>query len=380
MKQSVKKRLVVSTAGTSLLTRQAEKYERQILTCHANDRHDECPENVVTLVKGLRERALVQLKSSDVGEIRKASAELNGLIGINGGQLPSGNEDMHFLIATDTLQGKATAGSVASFLRENCGCSVEVFSPPGLSTRDGSHFSEGIKNLLKWCEETIDGYRSAGYEIVFNLTGGFKSLQGYLNTIGMFYADRMVYIFESPASELIEIPRLPVTIDLACFKAYSSDLALLAAGRLYRTEDFPRLPEALLDSIDGNVILSLWGELMWNRAKASILSDELLEFPCLSYSDSFVRDFRIIRNEAEKVKLHETLAKASFLLEQDRGGTGLLKRDGGIQYEDFNNRNFQGKPIGHFRVTQSLRVSCVSENGRLILRHYGAHDYVNDNP
>ncbi|MBK8043622.1 MAG: hypothetical protein IPK21_13770 [Haliscomenobacter sp.] len=80
---------------------------------------------------------------------------------------------------------------------------------------------EAIKDLLKWCDETLPGYRTAGYEIIFNLTGGFKSLQGYLNTIGMFYADRIVYIFES-GQEVIAIPKLPVKLEMGIFYEQAS--------------------------------------------------------------------------------------------------------------------------------------------------------------
>jgi hypothetical protein len=39
----------------------------------------------------------------------------------------------------------------------------------------------------------------------------------------------------------------------------------------------------------------------------------------------------------------------------------------------------QGRPIGHFRVSNSRRASCTVENGALRLRRYGKHA-INDNP
>jgi hypothetical protein len=47
--------------------------------------------------------------------------------------------------------------------------------------------------------------------VVFNLTGGFKSLNGYLQTVAMISADRCAFLFEG-APELMEIPRLPVRL------------------------------------------------------------------------------------------------------------------------------------------------------------------------
>ena len=374
-------RIIVSSVGTSLLTRHAEKAEREALIRCSNLRKGECPPDVTAIVQRLHEEALKQLDSSDIAEIRRASAELNGLVGLNGGRLPTGaQQEMHFLIATDTAQGQATAETVAAFLRDTCGCMVEVFVPQGLSTQDEEHFSGGIKHLLKWCDMTLEGYHSAGYEIVFNLTGGFKSLQGYLNTIGMFYADRMVYIFESATAELIEIPRLPVAIDLATLEQNATAFALLDAGRQYRRSDFPDVPESLLDELDGDVLLSVWGELIWKKAKYQILGKELLLFPRLNHADSFRRDFADIRQVADKVRLQETLAKVSVLLERSSGSTAPLKGDGGVQYEDMKNMAHEGRPIGHFRITNGLRASCIAVNGALTMRHYGSHDYVNNNP
>jgi hypothetical protein len=49
--------------------------------------------------------------------------------------------------------------------------------------------------------------------------------------------------------------------------------------------------------------------------------------------------------------------------------------------DDYTNRKTpNGQPIGHFRLTQDRRVSCVAEGRMLRLRHFGNHDQVNDNP
>lgn len=373
-------KLIVSTVGTSLLTRHAQKDERDALTRCANYIEGECPQDIRNIIEKLHFKALEQLESGQIGEIRQASAELNGLIGLNAGQMPSENRDLHVLIATDTAQGKATAETVKEFL-QHCGCSVQVYTPRNLSTKDADHFSEGIKDLLTWCDETLEGYRHAGYEIVFNLTGGFKSLQGYMNTIGMFYADRMVYIFESPESKLIEIPRLPVQLDRSVFENHLADFLLLFSGnKEYAVSDFPDVPEALIEVIDSTLYPSLWGSLVWNKTKETLLSEELVSLPRLRYERSFIEDFRATARPGDRVKLQETLARVSVLLDRENGSTRLLKTHPALQYEDMKNRNVQGKPVGHFRITQGARASCVSEHGGLTMRHYGEHDYVNNNP
>src|SRR5699024_7664299 len=128
-----------------------------------------------------------------------------GILGIYENNWNKCEKDIHFLLATDTYQGKLTAELLKEFLSRKVQ-SAQVIVPKNLNTKTKEDFKAGIRDLLKWCEDVLPGYKDAGYEIIFNLTGGFKSLQGYLNTIGMFYADSISYIFEG-ADELISIPK-----------------------------------------------------------------------------------------------------------------------------------------------------------------------------
>ena len=124
------------------------------------------------------------------------------------------------LVATDTYQGEVAAKLVQEWLQGRGFSSVQVFQLPGLSTRNQQAFATGVGALIKWTGETLPGYRESGSRVVFNLVGGFKSLQGYMNTLGMLYADEIIYIFEGTQSGLIRIPRLPV--NLADFSAGAS--------------------------------------------------------------------------------------------------------------------------------------------------------------
>lgn len=326
------------------------------------------------LIQRREEFARKMLRTGQPQQIRSASAELNGIYGIYDGNSPLQCQDMHFLITTDTIQGRVTGNIVKDFLNEK-GISAEVVVLNKFSTASKSNFREGIQHLLKWCDETIGDYRENGYEVIFNLTGGFKSQQGFMNTIGMFYADKIVYIFES-GSELIEIPRLPIDIDKNVFEQHKSLFLQHYAGKAYRSTDFVGIPETLYDALGNEVHPSIWGELSWNKVKADILAKKLVELPFLCYERSFVEDFERTQNAKEKVRLQEKLAWISVLLQRANGDVGALKKDGGLQYENYANG------IGHFRISQELRISCVKDEDKkcLRLRHYGAHDYVNNNP
>lgn len=330
-------------------------------------------------VDELELRALGLLEAGDVKSRRKNSAELNGIYGLYDNRLSGAGQDIHFLIATDTALGKRSAALIERFLQKE-GLNASVFAPAGLNTASIEGFSGGMKELLMWCEKTIPGYRDAGYEVVFNLTAAFKSLQGYLNIVGMFYADRMVYIFEG-SDRLLSIPQLPIQIDAEGLRAHAHRLAMLAAGAVLAPERRGGMPEALLDlDQDGNAMISDWGLLVWNRMKAGILGEAPIAFPRLVWEPSFKKDFAAATAQ-ERISLQETLALVSMLLEDAGGDPAALKRHGGLQYDNYTGKKaVQGRPIGHFRISQGVRASCIAEEGILKLRHFGAHDDVNDNP
>lgn len=373
-------RLIVSTVGISIFL--------NILETEDNDRNQQLKQatNAKQLSDDLEQftdmlmiRALDRLQTSDVSQRRRISAELNGLYGIYNGDLSLGKNDRHLLITTDTALGRRAAEVLKAFLEANGLRVDDIHAPKDLSTATPAAFSKGMKELIKWCEDTLPGYRQAGYRVVFNLTAAFKVLQGYLNVMGMFYADEMVYIFEI-GSQMISIPRLPLQVDVNILRQHSVELAMMAEGHIFPHGQVAHIPDGLLDIDEkGYASLSDWGQLIWNRVRHELLSKELLPFPRLHYEASFRRDFTQADPKA-RVALQESLAKVAHLLEDHQGDTAALKRDGSLQYDIYTGKKTRdGQPIGHFRINQSRRVSCIAEQGSLRLRRYGEHS-INDNP
>jgi len=376
------KKLIISTVGTSILTNVIENNnERAELYNNSNCRSkDECPESAIKLIDQLREKALEKLSQNlDSTSLRRLSAELNGIYGLfNGTKI--NNQDFHYLITTDTYQGKICGEILREFFIKK-GINVDIYTPRELTTKTKYNFEQGVKNLLKWCDENLTGYKKSGYEIIFNLTGSFKSLQGYMNTIAMFYADKIIYIFESEKAELIEIPRLPIEIDNKIIEEHKDKIILMSAGYNYTNkDDIINLPKTIIDEFEGTFFLSVWGKLLWDKTKGKILVKDLIELPFLEYTDKFRKLF----NEAtdtDKVILQETLAKVSKILMENDFDISKLKQDGGLKYENYTNKKDENNnSIGHFRISQSDRISCVAKNRKLYLRKFGRHDFVNDNP
>ena len=375
------RRVVVSTVGTSLLTNQidrgndAEKNWYGLLRDCANLKATEIEdEQVIKIILTLQERANNKLQTANKQTIRRLSAELNGIYGIYDDKLGRGKEDIHLLIATDTEQGKITAEIVEEYLKSqgitNASCKI----PPGLSTASTTAFTEGIDDLIVWFRQNIKSYRQQGYKVCFNLVGGFKSLQGYLNTIGMFYADEIIYIFEGAGSELITIPRLPINIDREALKPHLVNLALLDAGASLTEKEAKGIPESLIAVVDDKITISSWGDLIWSECKDEFLSASLLDFPCLAYQDSFIKDYEQTNVAGEKVRLQEKLALISRVLKESNGNITRDLNDNGVAYSAYHHAIEPN--IDHFRINQAIRVSCKEIEDKLVMRHYGTHDHV----
>jgi len=375
-------RLVISTVGTSILTNRLKLFYEEDwlerLQYTANYPESEIPKDVDSIIQKLTQRAKEKLYRDPEGKVinpdgdkvKQASAELNGIYGLYQDNLSQGQKDIHWLITTDTEQGQVSAEIVRDFLRDNQ-LDAHIYTPHELSTASTEKFANGIDELLKWIDDTIPGFN--GYHICFNLVGGFKALQGYATTIGMFYANEMIYVFEG-SSDVIKIPRLPIQIDHSVIKPV--EFALMAAGGWVKVSELDGVPDSLILKVGDEATLTNWGRLTWNNCKRDFLSGDLLRFPRLHYEPSFEKDYVRIKVDQKKLELQETLAKVSCLLVKHHGDTAALKVDGGVLYEVYTNKN----GIAHFRVTQGIRVSCVAADGVLKLRRYGKEPDVNKNP
>jgi len=372
-------RFIVSTIGTSILTNSIDRSNPdeardwvRILGDSANLSRDELSVEAIKVIDTLAERALEKLLMDNVETNRRASAELNGFYGIYEGRLPENSDDQHYLICTDTCQGQTTGNLIADFLRDK-GFTVSVEIQAGLSAKNTESFTEGSKELITWLDNYIPRSGS-GWNVIFNLVGGFKSLQGYMQTFSTFYADETVYIFER-SSDLIKIPRLPIQIDTTVLEKHLTKFAMMAAGEMYPIEELADIPETLLEPVDGYAGLSTWGSLIWNRTKLDLLAKELLPFPRLKYSPKFQNDFNQQNEAKARLELQETLAQIAYRLEDSAGNTAVLE-GGGFKFKRL--QRFPG--IFTFRVARGIRVSCSKDNGTLKLHRYGARNRVNNNP
>jgi len=274
----MKRTIVFSSCGTSILTNQATKEISSLLWKHANELNlDKIPQFERDPLNNHIDARKQKVISSSESEIAELSAELNGILSYSK-SIKNQNIE-HIILSTDTFLGRTTAETIRDWLISK-GFSTSVELIKDLNTSSTESFQSGAVDIIKWCEDTFPGYRKSQYHIVFNLTGGFKSVQGLLQILAMIYADETVYVFQG--GTLLRIPRLPVQLDFSQEVRNNfyvmRKLAVLKVT-LPTTETAP-ISDTLLLRIDDQAAISVWGEAMWEREHRSLYEEKIWQSPC----------------------------------------------------------------------------------------------------
>lgn len=207
-------------------------------------------------------------KLQDPARRRELSAELNGIAAVLE-RWPS--EDVtHLLLHTDTALGEQAAELVGECLSGQ----VQFITAPGLRTDDPASFRAALGELAKLLEDW-SGYREQGYRCIYHLSGGFKSVNAYLQALGMFNADVCVFLFEA-SEHLMEIPRLPTRLaEDEVIEEHLETFRRLAVQYPVTAQKCRPIPESLWDEIDEGAALNVWGDLVWSRVRKRLQATEL---------------------------------------------------------------------------------------------------------
>lgn len=283
-------KFILSPVGTSLLTNVAReiKANGKVVIDNSNVKNEEeISTDDKMILTQIIQSAARELSKADLSRAAQLSAEINGITKIYGGKL-EGKSDENYLLRTDTWLGKIAAELVQKWLNEK-GLKTQIKAQTDLQTKDFECFQLALSELVSWCAATTKSFRQAKYKIIFNLTGGFKSVQGFLQTLAMFYADEAVYVFESSGS-LMRIPRLPIKMDAE--ESVKNNLRVfrrMALGLKTCVADARDLSETFLFRDGEDVSLSEWGKIVWEETYGKIYSEKLLPSfsEKLKYSDKF---------------------------------------------------------------------------------------------
>lgn len=302
-------KVIISPCGTSLLTNQTDSSLRQVLMKTANYQEKDLKAEEKTIIEQhIQQRKQQILETLDLTQAKQLSAELNGILTYYHNQIPkfNGTPDSHFLLVSDTFQGEQVGEIITAWLTQQK-FTAQVIKFPDLATNNRDSFRLAMSDLIQWCDETLTGYRDSGYQVIFNLTGGFKSVQGFLQTLGMFYADECVYIFQF-SEQLLQIPRLPISLDTQGIVGENLTIfRKLFLGFPVNKSSCKNIPETLLFFFDEDeeISLSEWGKLIWLQAKPHYYQAELL--PPLSdklvFSEEFKGNVLDLKNRPDRVEL-----------------------------------------------------------------------------
>lgn len=283
-------KVIVSTCGTSLLTYQVAQELRKLINQYANNSESTIPQEAKSkLQQRLAEQKTV-LEEANLATASKMSAELNGIISYYNNELSQGKRgDQHYLIVSDTFLGKEVGKAIQVWL-EKQGLNTALHETPGLVANDLDNFRSAMSDLIQWCEEALKPWGKEN--VIFNLTGGFKGTQGFMQTLGMFYAEESVYIFEG--SSLLRIPRLPVRLDTDQVILDNADaFRQLGNGQDLEQTMVSGIPETLLTVMEGRALLSPWGDLIWEQGKHHLYQSELLEpLANLRFAEGFEKEVK----------------------------------------------------------------------------------------
>jgi len=270
---------ILSPCGTSLLTNKAGQEIRSLISTYANSSSpDDIPENArKKLYERISEIRNV-LGKAEISKIKRMSAELNGILSYYNNSVAQTSQDQHYLLCTDTWLGEETANLVSECLKQQ-GFQVQIYKQKDLKTLDLDSFQLALSEFVKEFSSVIDGYRSNNYHIVFNLTGGFKSVQGFLQTMAMFYADEAIYIFET-GGELLRIPKLPIRLAADdIIKEYFKTIRRLANNLDVEEDDITGIPETFLLQVEDEITLSPWGQVVWEKEKKGLYQQKVWPSP-----------------------------------------------------------------------------------------------------
>lgn len=252
----------ICTTGTSILTKRGiniERFKNQPLS-YWKDHEDDILAAQDRVYESLErfKRLPIQAQLDDT------SAEIKSLI-----KMGVDPNDRVILIASDTVDGKLSAELVKAFLKEREIClEVEIQEVKGLQAIDAVLFQrEGLRNLLTFLV-------SRGNEdIVFNLTGGFKSVVPYLSLIGMLFNKPVRYIHED-SEDVITLSNVPILLNDGLLLLVEDKLrkiekeTSISKTEWHRGIDFnDRRFDSLIEEEGGQITLSGLGLLFWERFK-----------------------------------------------------------------------------------------------------------------
>lgn len=291
--------ITISTCGTSFFSRQQiDKKDLEFLNAISNKSESELSKDEKDKVDQIYDSIINNIDKVDLTYVKQKSAELNSLFSIFNDDFREISKYSHYFIYTDTYLGEKSFYIIKKYL-ETKNITVIPLRIPQLRVNDQENVLMGLSCLAMKIDQICDNYKD---KKIFNLTGGFKVVQGYMQILSMFYADEIYYIFQG--GQLIKIPKLSIRFD------YDRNILDLIRKVVYEVPLDKKQYEnlgILVTSINNSWMLSEWGEIVWLKERINLYKE--LNQPLsdkIRYSERFKRNFAKL-SDKDKVELHENI-------------------------------------------------------------------------
>jgi len=201
--------------------------------------------------------------------------------------------DKVILLSTDTIYGKLSAEIVKWYLAENSLCdeqSISIEVVDGLQAKDGQRFRKtGLLNLFNLLT------RFEHNNVIFNVTGGFKSVVPYLSLMGMLFNKPVQYIHED-SNDVISLINIPLLIDENIIFQVENKLRRIENESSISKEEwmkgldyYDKRFESLIEEQGKEITLSGIGLIFWEKFK-------------LDYPDDLERDYLDASQKENKLR------------------------------------------------------------------------------
>lgn len=309
-------KIILSPVGTSILTK--GDFPREIHT-YSNCRHkEEIPPEIGAKIEAYIAQTHDLVVSLSLEEIKIRSAELNGIMQYYQGNMNNAEKDTHLLLPSDTYIGREACRIVQSFLDKYCD-DVRIMDIRDLQTKDSDYFQYALSELTAEIMR-IKQSMYQGQKLIFNLTGGFKAILGFLQSLGMFYADETIYVFEFSES-LLNIPPLPVKlVPEEHIIEHARTFRRLAMGLVVTDDECDVIPSSLVLSLFDEPTLSAYGRIVWDNFRRDLYSKALLDSPSdkIVFTDTFIDSVNKDRNDKAFYEINRRLDDLANYLETNR--------------------------------------------------------------
>ena len=205
-------KIVITTVGTSLLEKKdlatvkgwlSKKMKKDIddLFAGTSPGQEAKDKTVSEYFKTL------DTSSIDNAELEDYSAEISSLKMMLNLKYLNKDNDRVKLLFSDTPDCTFCARANALYIKKHlakCDYEHDVIKIDGLEVKEAHTFLNGLENLISQLEKIKEDAKEKNFDIVFNITGGYKGVIPFISFFARKHKLSLYYLYQD--SDLIEIP------------------------------------------------------------------------------------------------------------------------------------------------------------------------------